>query len=161
MRKAEELSTATAPAWAAMGPELLLEMEPPAEKRAMSTPFEAGFGSSSTVMGLPLKVIVLPAERAEARRRSSFIGKLQRLSRRGREIRHRRRQSRRRLLRPVGETWEIPNDGMTGNSNDESNGDEGHERGNRSSLRVEAVAVGVVEDVREDGHCVRRPCGLR
>src|SRR3954469_24316318 len=68
MRNADELSTTAAPALAAMGPYTLL-IEPPALKNAMSMSLKLSSFSSSMVISRPAKVIVLPAERAEARRR--------------------------------------------------------------------------------------------
>mmetsp|Transcript_31425 Transcript_31425/g.67841 ORF Transcript_31425/g.67841 Transcript_31425/m.67841 type:complete len:257 (+) Transcript_31425:756-1526(+) len=74
MRKAEELSTTTAPESLAIGPNFLL-IPPPAEKRAMSTSSKDLSVSSSTVISCPLKVIAFPAERADARSLSDPIGK--------------------------------------------------------------------------------------
>src|SRR5882724_7925012 len=65
MRKADELSTTTAPALTAMGVNFL-EMPPPAENSAISTPSKE-FSSSSSIMTFwPRKSIVLPADRALA-----------------------------------------------------------------------------------------------
>ena len=47
MRKADELSTTTAPAFTAIGRDTVLEMPPPAENSAMSTPLKASSVSSS------------------------------------------------------------------------------------------------------------------
>jgi hypothetical protein len=66
MRQALELSTTTAPAWAAMGPNSLL-MEPPAENRAISMPAKESLVRTSTGISFPLKVTVLPNDRSEAR----------------------------------------------------------------------------------------------
>src|SRR5215472_1435847 len=74
MRNAEELSTTTAPAFAAIGAKRL-EMELPAENSAMSTPRKLSSVSSETVSGRFLNGRVLPADRAEASRRSSEAGK--------------------------------------------------------------------------------------
>src|SRR6185437_3702349 len=74
MRKADELSTTTAPCSTASGAKRL-EVLPPAEKSATSTPRKLSSVNSRTVSGWPRKGSVLPAERAEAYRRSSFSGK--------------------------------------------------------------------------------------
>src|SRR5258706_4035850 len=74
IRNAEELSTTTAPARAAMGANFL-EMEPPALKKAISTPWKLFSVSTWTVTFLPLNVIFFPRERADASRRRSDIGK--------------------------------------------------------------------------------------
>src|SRR6185437_427779 len=74
IRKAEELSTTTAPCSTASGPKRL-EVPPPAEKSATSTPRKLSSFSSRTASGSPRKGSVLPAERAEAKRRSSERGK--------------------------------------------------------------------------------------
>src|SRR3954466_3017231 len=65
MRKAEELSTTTAPERTAIGANFF-EMLPPAENRAMSTPSKERSSSSAITMGWPRKVKVWPAERALA-----------------------------------------------------------------------------------------------
>ena len=49
-------------------------MPPPAEKIAMSMPSKASGVASSTVISVPATVTVRPAERSEARRRSSVYG---------------------------------------------------------------------------------------
>src|SRR6266849_3115053 len=65
MRKADELSTTTAPAFTAMGVNFL-EMPPPAENSAISTPSKE-FSSSASIMTFwPRKSIVLLADRALA-----------------------------------------------------------------------------------------------
>ena len=74
IRKAEELSTTTAPALTAIGANFL-EMPLPAENRAMSTPSnERSFNSSITILS-PRKSMVLPAERALASGFSLRTGK--------------------------------------------------------------------------------------
>src|SRR3954453_1920363 len=65
MRKAEELSTTLAPALTAIGANFL-EMLPPAENRAMSTPSKARSVSSSMTTSCPRNDTILPAERALA-----------------------------------------------------------------------------------------------
>jgi hypothetical protein len=65
IRKADELSTTTAPAFTAMG-ENFLEMPPPAENSAISTPSNEVSESSSMRTFCPRKSMVLPAERALA-----------------------------------------------------------------------------------------------
>ena len=65
MRKAEELSTTTAPAFTAIGVNFL-EMPPPAENSAISTPSNEVSLSSSITIRWPRKSMVLPAERALA-----------------------------------------------------------------------------------------------
>ncbi|CCE05035.1 hypothetical protein BRAS3843_1260013 [Bradyrhizobium sp. STM 3843] len=65
MRKAEELSTTTAPERTAIGANFF-EMPLPAENRAMSTPSNERSFSSSMVIVWPRKLSVLPAERALA-----------------------------------------------------------------------------------------------
>ena len=65
MRQALELSTTTAPARAAMGPNSLL-MPPPAENRAISTPSKESSFNTSTGISLPRKVTFLPKDRSEA-----------------------------------------------------------------------------------------------
>ena len=75
MRKAEELSTTIAPAATAAGANSL-EIEPPAEKRAISMPLKLSFVSSSTLYFWPLYSIVLPADRADASSLRFLMGKL-------------------------------------------------------------------------------------
>ena len=65
IRKADELSMTTAPAFAAIG-ENRLEMLLPAENSAMLTPSNERSLSSSTTIRCPRKSSVLPAERALA-----------------------------------------------------------------------------------------------
>ncbi len=65
MRKAEELSMTTAPAFTATGANFL-EMAPPAENSAISTPSKERSESSSTTILWPRNPTVLPAERALA-----------------------------------------------------------------------------------------------
>src|SRR5207244_5315105 len=74
MRKAEELSTTTAPAFTATGANLR-EMLPPAENSAMSTPSNERSVSSSIMTSLPRKATLLPAERALASALSLRTGK--------------------------------------------------------------------------------------
>jgi hypothetical protein len=65
IRKADELSITTAPAFTATG-ENFLEIPLPAENRAISTPSNEFSVSSSMTTFRPRKSIVLPAERALA-----------------------------------------------------------------------------------------------
>ena len=74
MRKAEELSTTTAPAFTAAGANFR-EMSPPAENSAMSTPSKDFSVSSSITILSPRKSMVLPAERALASALSLPSGK--------------------------------------------------------------------------------------
>ena len=60
------LSTTTAPALTAYGA-YLAEVDPPAEKSAISTPSNASSVVSSMVTSWPLNCKTLPAERADAR----------------------------------------------------------------------------------------------
>jgi hypothetical protein len=70
IRKADELSTTTAPAAAKAGA-YCLERSPPAENRAISTPAGSAVARSS-ISTVPQAVsTVPPAERAEANRRNS------------------------------------------------------------------------------------------
>src|SRR5437868_7563905 len=75
IRKAEELSTTTAPDLTAIGA-YFFEMLPPAENSAISTPWKAWGVSSSTRIRSPRKSMVLPAERALASALSLPTGKL-------------------------------------------------------------------------------------
>src|SRR5436190_14085102 len=77
MRKADELSIATAPAALAADTNSRLRVAP-AEKKAMSTPLKAAAVSSSTLCGLPLNSRVLPTERLEASNFRLATGKLRR-----------------------------------------------------------------------------------
>src|SRR5690242_8774740 len=77
MRKAEELSTTTAPLLTATGAKRL-EVELPAEYKPMLTPARPSSVSSRIGSCFPLNGRVLPAERAEANNRSSDTGKLRR-----------------------------------------------------------------------------------
>ena len=70
MRKAEELSTTTAPAAEAAGAKRL-DWSPPAEKSAMSTPRKESSVSSSVVYSMPSNVYFRPLEREEASMRMS------------------------------------------------------------------------------------------
>ena len=74
IRKAEELSTTTAPALTAAGANFR-EMPPPAENSAMSTPSNDFSVSSSITIFWPRKSMVLPAERALASALSLPTGK--------------------------------------------------------------------------------------
>ena len=65
IRNADELSTTTAPALTAIGANFL-EMPPPAENSAISTPSNEFSVSSSMTIVCPRKSSVLPAERALA-----------------------------------------------------------------------------------------------
>mmetsp|Transcript_34365 Transcript_34365/g.86422 ORF Transcript_34365/g.86422 Transcript_34365/m.86422 type:complete len:266 (-) Transcript_34365:317-1114(-) len=65
MRKADELSTTKHPFSAAMGPKVL-EMDPPAENSAMSTPSKDSAVSSSMTYVSPSNSTSLPADLAEA-----------------------------------------------------------------------------------------------
>ena len=65
MRKADELSTTTAPAFTAIGANFL-ETPPPAENKAMSTPSKDFSSTLRSAIVLPPNLIVLPAERALA-----------------------------------------------------------------------------------------------
>src|SRR5580704_6875045 len=65
MRKAEELSTTVAPARTARGAKRL-EVAPPAENSAISTPAKLDSVSSCTLSAAPANCRLLPAERAEA-----------------------------------------------------------------------------------------------
>ena len=72
--KAEELSITTAPALAAALPNSF-EIFPPALKRAISIPSNELFVSSCMTISSLRKLIVLPADRTEARGLSSLTGK--------------------------------------------------------------------------------------
>ena len=82
IRKAEELSTTTAPALAAMGPNSF-DNDPPALKNAISIPAKLSLVISSTSISRPAKVILFPRDRADASKRRLASGK-------GRSSRHRR-----------------------------------------------------------------------
>ena len=73
IRKYEVLSTTTAPAFTAEGANSLLIL-PPAEASTSWMPLKESWVSSSTLIVLPRKVSDLPADRAEASRRSSSTG---------------------------------------------------------------------------------------
>src|SRR5579872_1521615 len=79
MRKAEELSITTAPAFTAIG-ENFLETPLPAENSTMSTPWKESSRSSSIPIVSPRKPSVLPADRELASAFSFLTGK-RRLSR--------------------------------------------------------------------------------
>ena len=74
MRKAEVLSTTTAPASTAAGANRRLRL-PPAEDSTRSMPSKDSAVSSCTVRLSPRKSMRRPAERLEASSRSSFTGK--------------------------------------------------------------------------------------
>src|SRR5688572_30701072 len=74
IRKAELLSTTTAPAATAIGA-YSLEMLPLAEKSAIWMSLKLSLVSSSTGYSLPLNVVVLPALRADASSLRFLIGK--------------------------------------------------------------------------------------
>ena len=73
IRQAEELSTTTAPAAANRGASSF-EVAPPAENSAMSRPDGSAVSASSTVISRSPHAIVVPAERAEAKKRISATG---------------------------------------------------------------------------------------
>jgi len=81
MRQALELSMTTAPASAKRGARTF-DVAPPAENRAMSMPVRSAAAASSTRMSRPRHGNVVPAERAEARKRTSESGKSRSSSRR-------------------------------------------------------------------------------
>ena len=72
-RHAEELSITVAPAWATFSAHAL-EVLPPAEKRATSSPAKLAFSMSSTTTSRSLNFTVEPAERCDANARSSSTG---------------------------------------------------------------------------------------
>ena len=63
---AELLSMTTAPESTATGAHFM-EVDPPAEKRAMSIFLKDSSDTASTVISSPLKTILLPADRGDAR----------------------------------------------------------------------------------------------
>src|SRR2546425_10096575 len=71
---AEELSTTTAPSFAATGA-ISLEMLAPAEKSAKSIPRKELFVKARTSMGCPWKDTVFPADLSEASGTTSETGK--------------------------------------------------------------------------------------
>src|SRR5580692_11553397 len=77
MRKADELSITVAPARTAIGAKRL-DVAPPAENSAISTPSKLDSVSSCTARAASPNGRLLPAERAEANRRSSRSGKRRR-----------------------------------------------------------------------------------
>src|SRR5882724_4997289 len=79
IRKAPELSTATAPRSAAIGAHCALTSSG-TSNRAMSTPSNTSGASASTVMSLPRTRSTLPAERADATSRISDHGTVSRES---------------------------------------------------------------------------------
>ncbi len=74
IRQADELSITVAPAAANLGA-IAFEVDPPAENRAIWRPETSAVAASSTTTSRPAKVSVLPAERAEAKKRISSMGK--------------------------------------------------------------------------------------
>ncbi len=74
MRNAEELSMTVTPAAAKRGASSRDDVAP-AENRAMSRPAGSAVAASSTTISPPPHGSVVPAERAEAKKRSSSIGK--------------------------------------------------------------------------------------
>ncbi len=82
LRQAEELSTTIAPAAATLGA-YSRDMVAPADISAMSRPLKSAVAVSSTVTSLPLNGMVLPADLAELKNRTSSRGK-SRSSRRAR-----------------------------------------------------------------------------
>jgi hypothetical protein len=81
MRHADELSITTAPASTKRGA-IAFDVAPPAENRAMSIPETSAVAESSTTMSRPRHGKVVPAERAEAKNRTSDMGKSRSSSRR-------------------------------------------------------------------------------
>ena len=67
------LSTTTAPALTAYGANFA-DTEPPAEKRAISTPSNESSVVNSTVTSCPLYFNTFPAEREDDKRRTLSIG---------------------------------------------------------------------------------------
>ena len=74
IRKAEELSTTVTPALAKRGASAR-DVVAPAEKSAMSRPDGSAVEASSTVISRPAYGSTEPAERAEAKKRTSSAGK--------------------------------------------------------------------------------------
>ena len=74
LRHAEELSTTTAPAAANRGA-CTRDIVAPAENSAMSRPDGSAVSESSTTICSPRYSSFLPAERAEAKKRTSSAGK--------------------------------------------------------------------------------------
>jgi hypothetical protein len=74
LRQAEELSMTITPASANFGASAF-EVAPPAEKIAMSRPDGSAVAASSTTTERSPNSMVLPAERAEAKKRTSPSGK--------------------------------------------------------------------------------------
>src|SRR3954470_4732182 len=73
IRQAKELSMTVTPAAANFGASAL-DVDPPAEKRAMSSPVGSAVSASSTTTSAPAHGNVLPAERADAKYRISSTG---------------------------------------------------------------------------------------
>ncbi len=80
LRQALELSTTTAPASATRGAQIL-EVDPPLENSAMSSPEKSAVAVSSTVTSVSPHGRVVPAERADAKYRISSTGKFRSKSR--------------------------------------------------------------------------------
>ena len=74
IRQHDELSTTKAPASAKRGAHIC-EVLLPAEKMAISIPDRSAVSTSSTVILWPSKLILCPADRADAIKRSVFTGK--------------------------------------------------------------------------------------
>ena len=74
IRQADELSMTVTPAAANFGASSL-ELVAPDENRAMSRPDGSAVDASSTVISPPFHGSVEPAERAEAKNRTSSMGK--------------------------------------------------------------------------------------
>jgi hypothetical protein len=81
MRNAEELSITVTPAAVNLGASSREDVAP-AEKRAMSSPATSAVAASSTVISPSPQGSVVPAERADAKKRSSSIGNARSASRR-------------------------------------------------------------------------------
>ena len=80
LRQALELSITTAPAAATLGANSL-DDEPPLLNSARSRPLKSAVAVSSTTMSRPLNGSVVPAERDDAKKRTSSRGKLRSSSR--------------------------------------------------------------------------------
>ena len=80
IRQAEELSTTTAPAAATFGA-VASEAALPLENSARSSPEKSAVAVSSTTISAPAHGRVLPADRAEAKKRTSVTGKRRSASR--------------------------------------------------------------------------------
>ena len=80
IRQAEELSTTTAPAAATLGA-VAREAVLPLENRARSRPEKSAVAVSSTTISPPAHGRVVPADRTEAKKRTSVTGKRRSASR--------------------------------------------------------------------------------